>query len=63
MPSLTGCLVSIELAAFLIEKLGSLPDGAFRCPHCHQPLRVHKGPGQPPHFEHATGSHQCLLRP
>ena len=61
MAKITGALISAELAAFLKEKLGELPKGSLRCPQCHQPVTPFPtGPGKP-HFEHAPGSHDCLL--
>lgn len=59
MANVEGCLISVELANFLKEKLGQLPERAFRCPQCHQPVVPFKG--KVPHFEHVPGNPGCLL--
>lgn len=61
MARIEGCLISVEVAARLAELLKKeCPTDAFRCPHCHQPVRPQMGPGTP-HFEHKQGNKGCLL--
>ena len=60
---LKGALVSAELAN-AIRSPKSLPEALknidssllFRCPQCHQRLKVHKD-----HFQHVNAHAECLL--
>jgi hypothetical protein len=60
MGRIEGCLISVEVAKRLQQFMKDLPEDAFRCPQCHQPLTPVGGSLN--RFEHKPGASPCLLK-